>query len=113
MLAKKYRLIKKKDFEKTFKQGRFLKNNFFNIRIIENNLEISRFGFVVSLKVSKKATERNKTRRRLQESIGLKIEQIKSGFDIVIMAKPEIKSKSWAEIDNQLETILKQGGLME
>ena len=61
MLVQKNRLTKKKDFDKTFKQGQGFKHDFLYLKIKKNNLESSRFGFIVSKKFSKKATERNKS----------------------------------------------------
>ena len=59
MLAKINRIKKKKDFEVIFKNSKSLKNNLFILKVAKNNLGLNRFGFVVSLKISKKATVRN------------------------------------------------------
>ena len=69
MLIKEKRIKKRKDFEIIFRNSKSLKNNLFVLRVAKNNLQISRFGFVVSQKVSKKATVRNKVRRRLAAAI--------------------------------------------
>jgi ribonuclease P protein component len=67
MLLKENRLKKKKDFERVFSQGRNLKGDFLFFKTINNKLEDNRIGFIVSKKVSKKAVERNKIKRRLRE----------------------------------------------
>ena len=69
MLPKKNRLKNKKDFERVFKQGKGFKEDFLFFKITKNNLKENRFGFIVSLKVSKKAVLRNKVKRRLREII--------------------------------------------
>ena len=52
-----------------------------------NSLDLNRFGFVVSGKVSNKAVARNKIKRRLREIVKKEINSMPSGYDIVIVAK--------------------------
>ena len=65
MLKKINRLKKKKDFEKVLRGGKGFKEDFLLFKTIKNNLKTSRFGFIISQKVSKKATVRNKLKRKL------------------------------------------------
>ena len=113
MLAKENRLKKKKDFETVFKKGKGFKDNFLALKIAPNNLKTSRFGFIVSQKVSKKAVVRNKIRRRLSEAIRLNLKDIKRGVDIALIALPGIESKTYLEIKETLATIFKKAGLSD
>jgi ribonuclease P protein component len=65
---------------------------------MKNNLGLNRFGFVVSQKVSKKATVRNKIRRRLAEVIKAEMKNIKIGTDMVLIALPGIEKKGFSDI---------------
>lgn len=111
VLPKRYRLAKKKDFEKVFKKGRMFSEAFIAVKISVNGLLYSRFGFVVSLKISKKAVERNRIRRQLQEAIRINLKRIKQGFDAVVMVKPEIKGKEYKKIEKVLLGVLEKSGL--
>lgn len=113
MLPKKNRLVKKEDYEKVWKYGKSLFEKIVSLRAQKNNLNISRFGFIVGLKVSKKAVKRNRIRRQLQEIIRLKIKTIKPGYDILIVALPKILDKKYWEIDEVIEKGLKKMGLLE
>lgn len=113
VLPKKYRLTKKKDFEKVFKCGYFFSEKFLSVKVAKNGLSLSRFGFIVSLKVSKKAVTRNKIKRQLREVIKLHLKDAKMGFDIVVMAKPEITGKKYQEIEQALLGTLGKTGLFE
>lgn len=108
MLPKKHRLTQDKDFKRIFKKGKFFIVKFINLRIIENSLDVSRFGFIISKKNFKKSVDRNKIKRRLRDAIHSRLEKIKPGFDIVIMIRKEIGEKSFKEIDEVMEEILKK-----
>ena len=105
MLAKENRLQKKNDFERVLKQGKWFKEDFLFIKVIKNNLEASRFGFIVSQKISKKAVVRNKVKRRLRAIIREKIPGIKKGLDIVIITQPGIENKSFQGIEENVAKI--------
>jgi ribonuclease P protein component len=111
MLSKKNRLIREKDFNKIHKFGKFYGEVFLAIKILENNSDISRFGFLVGTKISKKAVKRNLVKRRLRESVRLKLDQIKPGYDVVFLTKPEIVEKSYDEIDKTVENVFKKSNL--
>ena len=113
MLAKKFRLSNKKDFERLHKNGKFFGNNFLAIKVAKNDLEISRFGFAIGKKISKKAVIRNKVRRRLQENIRIKMPKIKPGFDIIFFAREEIGKKDYWEIDKEINKIFEKAGLIK
>ncbi len=108
MLAKQHRLKRNKDFESTFKKGKAFNGRFLFLKLRRNNLEVSRFGFVIGKKASKKSTVRNRVKRLLREVIGARLKKIKPGFDIIILVKPEIIIKSYQEIEKEVEGLLKK-----
>ena len=108
MLQKENRLKKKNDFEAVFKKGKSFKNSFLVLKTAPNKLEESRFGLVVSQKISKKAVVRNKVRRRMSEAIKTMIKDIKKGVDVVLIALPGIESKSFLEIKEILASVIKK-----
>lgn len=107
MLSKENRLRKRKDFDNIFKNGKAKIGRFIFLKFFKNGLNVSRFGFIVSLKIAPKAVVRNKIKRRLRQVIRNNINKIKPGLDIVITAKPEIVNKSYQEIKNELENLFK------
>jgi len=112
MLPKKYKLKRNNDFKKIFEQGRHYQQDFIRLKILKNNLEISRFCLMVGLKVSKKATQRNKIRRQLEEAVRLNLNKINSGFDAVILVNPEIIEKNYQEIEKTLIDLFKKTKLL-
>jgi ribonuclease P protein component len=113
MLKKELRIRKQKDFENVFDEGFYSADTFLTLKAVENKMPYSRFGFVVSKKVSKRAVERNRAKRLMSEAIRLTDEKIKSGFDIVFISKSGIVNKSMEEIKKSVEKLLKRSGLLE
>ena len=113
MLPKINRLKKRRDFERVFKKGRSAKEDFLILKTSPNGLEISRFGFVAGLKVSKKATVRNKIKRQLSEVIKNNLAQIKKGMDVVMIVLKNIEAKKFKEIKTNTEKLLMRSGLLK
>ena len=107
MITRENYLRSKKDFNNVFKKGKTIAGKLVFLKITKNNLDINRFAFIISSKISKKAVIRNKIRRRLREIIRNDFNNIKTGFDIIIIVKPEIVGKNYQEIKNDLENFLK------
>jgi ribonuclease P protein component len=106
MLAEINRIKKKRDFENIFKKGKTFKNNFLILRVLNNGLDYSRFAFVVSLKVSKKAVVRNKIRRRLRQAVRLNFKNIKNGFDAVFMVLPGgLEKEKFSEVEESVKNL--------
>ena len=111
MLNKINRLIKDKDFDNVFKNGKSSYDKLIGVKAIQNQLENSRFGILISAKVSKKAVERNKIKRQIREIIRLQLDKIKSSYDIVIITLPAVLGKSYQEIEGSVIGHLKKLGL--
>lgn len=127
MLPKINRLKKKKDFERVLKEGKgySLISGKLYIKIIENNLKNSRFGFIVSRKFSKKAVIRNRAKRKLRELINLELAEIKKGIngrrpltthpgvDVVLIALPGLETKNFWEIEKVINKLFKKAGILK
>jgi len=105
MLPKVNRLKREKDIEKVFKEGKAFKEDFLILKVVENGLRSSRFAFIVPQKVSKKATLRNKIKRRLSESVRIKMKNIKTGRDVILLAISGAEKKDFWEIEETLNKL--------
>lgn len=113
MLPFNNRLVKKRDFAKVQKMGRFFSMGQISLKILENGSNEARVGIIVGKKFSVKAVERNSLKRRLREIARQKIKQIKKGWDVVIMAKESQKNMKTSEtLEVSFEKILKEAGLI-
>jgi ribonuclease P protein component len=112
MLPKNNRIKKKKDFEIIFKKGKSYKNSVLILKVLNGSLETSRFAVVVSQKVSKKATERNKIRRRITSVIETNFKDIKGVVDVVLVVLPEAKNKGFLETTEAVKDIFLKSGVL-
>jgi ribonuclease P protein component len=112
MLSSKNRLKKKKDFEAVFKKGETIRGGMFFLKILNTLNKDSRIGFVVSKKISKKAVERNKIKRRLREALRHTIPLLGNSFDIICVALPNIRTNTFKEIGKEIEEALKRKKLI-
>lgn len=113
MLSKKYKLKKENDFKKVFQRGKFYQNKLIRIKVLAKQSEENRFGFVVGTRISKKATERNRIRRQLEEIVRLDLNQLKSGFDMIVFPQAEILTKDYQQIEKALFDLLKRANLLK
>lgn len=112
MLSKKFSLKGKKFFERILKEGKIIKEDFLILRFLENNLDNSRFGLMVSGKISKKATIRNKIKRRIKAIIYSKIPKIKKNIDAVFIAIPGLENQDFWEIEKTIDKIFKKAKIV-
>lgn len=104
MLAKKHRLPK----GVRIKNGRTFSSRFFLLKTGENNEGLSRFGFLVSKKISKSAVIRNRIKRQIRRCIEENLNNIISGVDMLFIAKNESINSTTEEICLSLNKILKK-----
>lgn len=106
MLMEVNRLKSDRDFKRVFKNGRTLENQFFRIKFFRNQKNINRFGFVVSNKISNKATIRNTLKRRLRSASRYLTENRSIGFDIVIWPKTEAIKLKYVDLSYNLRVLI-------
>lgn len=102
-------LTKTKQYEAVYHSGKYRTGKELVIRILPNELEISRYGITVSRHVGK-AVVRNKIKRRLREI--LRKIKLLPGFDIVIIARASAAEATYSEMKKTTEDLLLRAGLL-
>lgn len=114
MLEKQYRLTKRSDIDIVFKKGRVYNHPLFYIKLLFNNLDYSRFAFIVGVKLFKRAVKRNRVKRLMREAIRLNIDKVKDGFDIIVGAKsPDIYMINCKEVEKELMGLFNKNGILK
>lgn len=113
MLKKINRITKNKEFESVMASKNSAYSPVLMMKVIKNDLKFSRFGIIVSNKVSKKATKRNSVKRKIREIIRLNLSKFKKGYDVVIIVSPKIidedeKILKYDEIEKYIINVIKK-----
>lgn len=108
MPEKTLSLKKKKEFERVFLCGKKIKTKNFSVIYLNNKINKTRIGIIISKKVSKLAVERNKIRRRLRYALTTSLQNnIKTSLDIIVTTFPSIKNNSFIEIKQAINYVVK------
>jgi ribonuclease P protein component len=113
MLPKNNRLKKKNNFDNLFRKGKGFKEGCLSLKAAKNRFKMSRFGFIVGKNFSKKASQRNKIKRKLREIIRLRLPQIKTGFDVALIVQKCLADKSNKETLEAVNKLLKRAKLIQ
>lgn len=108
MLPLNNRLKKTTDIRNVFKQGRLFKEGFLIFKTVKNDLNRSRFGFIVSQKVSKQAVVRNKVKRRMRSVVMKKLKELKTGTDSLFIALPGLAKKDFLTTEQTISSLLRK-----
>jgi ribonuclease P protein component len=112
MLAKKYRITSDRDFNRVFKGGKRFFSEGINLIRMENGQDYSRFGFVVGSKVDKRAVIRNQVKRWMREAVRIRFDQVKPGFDVVMVADKRAKELDYEGITGLIVRLLDKSRLL-
>jgi len=106
MLPKIYRLPASQ-FQSVFRTGKRIHVDDLTYVIQKTTEKVSRFAFVVSKKVAKRAVDRNRIKRMLRESIHNLLPSIQPGYDIIFMVKNNFADKTSKEITTRISDLFR------
>lgn len=72
----------------------------------------NRLGFTVSKKMGK-AVARNRARRLMKESYRLKEQKIRTGYELVFVARTKAMTATFSKISACMDYLLKKSGLLK
>ena len=109
MLRRQHRLLPRTPFP----HARIVRSPYFILKLVANDVRQSRFGFIVSKKVSKSAVSRNTTKRILRNCIEENLEKIKQGYDMLFIATRVINRKDHGAACQQMNVSLLRAEVMQ
>ena len=90
-------LKKNSDFRRLYAKGKSAVNPYMVVYCRRNRTGENRLGYTVSVKLGH-AVLRNRMRRRLRELVRLNSPRMKSGWDIVIVARSRCAEAPWQKL---------------
>lgn len=100
------------DIRTILRKGKRIQGPVLQLVYAKNNLLISRFAFIVSTNVDKRATARNRMKRLLRESVHHKLGKIQAGWDVAFFVRKNISELAQAEVEKMMTILLNQAGLL-
>ena len=94
-------LKKNQDFQKVYKNGTAKGNRYLVMYVLKNQYMKNRLGISVSKKVGNSVV-RHRITRLIRESYRLHEMEFEKGLDIVVVARPLAKDRSYQEIESAL-----------
>lgn len=111
MLKKQDRIRLEKEYKSILSSGSKFYSQFFLLVVKKTSPEKkTRFGFIASKKVGN-AVVRNSVKRKLREIVRLSLNEIKPGFDCVIIANPNTPNASYKELEKAFEKLIVKSNL--
>ena len=104
-------LRKQSDFSRVYKQGKSRGSRFAVILYRRNGLKFTRTAFVASKKVGN-SVERNRSRRLMRAAYRSVETNVKSGYDIIFVARAAINGCKEPEVERQLKKTLEGAGIL-
>ena len=108
-MQQQFRLTGTKRFSQIHQEGRSLANNILVLRVLPNDLEWSRFGFVVGKRIGN-AVVRNRVKRRLREVI--RQAPLTGGWDAIFIARRGSDQVSYQQMQRSVENLLQRTRLI-
>ena len=104
--------MKNKDFQMIYKKGKSYANKYLIMYVLNNKEEENRLGISVSKKVGNSVV-RHRITRLIRESYRLQKEKFKLGYDIIVIARSNVKDKRFGEIESALLHLGKLHNIIE
>ena len=94
-------LKKNQDFQQVYKRGTSKANRYLVMYVLPNQHMMNRLGISVSKKVGNSVV-RHRLTRLIRESYRLNEAEFENGLDIVVVARPQAKDRTYHEIESAL-----------
>lgn len=110
-MQKRYHLRHTRDIERVRQSGQSRRHPLAILLFQANDVGVSRFGFSASHHVGK-AVARNRARRLLREAVRLHLDEIKPGWDCMLIARRDTVVASFAEVEAAVLQLLQRAQLL-
>lgn len=117
MIPRRFRLQTHQAFPQIYSRGKRRSGSLMGLTYLPRfslgtEIPSSQIAVVVSKKVSRRATQRNRVKRRIRAALYPLLSQIRPGYWIVFSARQLILKAAWVEIRQEVIRLLEKGRLL-
>ena len=109
-MQSRFRLSEDKRFSQIHQEGRSIANSLLVVRVLRNELDHNRYGFMVSKRLGNAVT-RNRIKRRLREVV--RMAKLKDGWDAVFIVRKGAENANYDQLKSALENVLQRADLLD
>ena len=80
-------------------------SRFFGVVLMDKKDEDLKIGIITSKKISKKAVERNKIKRRVMEVLGKNLSRFNKGTRVLFLSKKEALKAKMSDFEQEIERL--------
>ncbi|OGM14908.1 ribonuclease P protein component [Candidatus Woesebacteria bacterium RIFCSPLOWO2_01_FULL_39_23] len=108
MIADVYSFKGQKDYDRVKKEGKLYQSENFGASVLKREDDgYPRFGLIVSNKISKLSTQRNRIKRAFRDALRHNLNRIQGGYDIVFLAKPTLERITAENIMREMDAFIR------
>ncbi|MFA5134942.1 MAG: ribonuclease P protein component [Patescibacteria group bacterium] len=112
MLPRIHRLSSTEDWRRVHAAGSTVHGRGIVVKVLRSRNAATRFGFSISTKVSKRATVRNRIKRQLRVAAGKYVDSVRSGLDVVFIARTPLVGLSSENMEHEVVQVLKKARVL-
>lgn len=111
-MNRSYSLKRHKEFRYTYRVGKSVGAHLFSLVWARNRTDTVKIGFSVSKKIGN-SVQRNRAKRRLRACITPMLPSLKKGRNLIFIARRDVLTIPFAEMQKQMEDVIRRAGLWE
>lgn len=112
IMIKKETISKNRDFRRVYGKGKYFSSPLLVTYVIKNRLSATRVGITASKKTGN-AVKRNRSRRVIREAFRSLKNSVKSGFDIIFVARAKTNCVKMGDVLKDMKRELFKLGVLE
>lgn len=114
MLPLRNRLPTRSELRRLQRLGKRYSNELVSLIVVKRHDQLlpTRAAFVVGKRLDKRATRRNKTKRVLSMVVGMLLEKLEPGYDMLVYAKKILWEEKSPVVLEGVKRVLKEAGLL-
>lgn len=113
MLPQGERLRNREDFALLREQGTRYSQRSLSLIVLKESSDRRLAGYIVSKRISKKATIRNLVKRRIRACLEKQFESVLPGCLLLFIARPQAATTEFQELDRQVQSLLSKAQVLQ